>query len=177
MKAQGTDGHLVVGDTIAHFQGFMAGDRISIGFSAAFGKPYTVHTSSGEGSGRFILRCAMLGGSEAATMREMGIFADEDLLRNRTESDYFEDEIVGCRVIDHETRAELGTIAEIWQTPAHEIWMLLHNGVEVPVPAVPEFVKRVDVQVREVEILVLPGLLDMNRTSKHDERDDDGEHL
>jgi 16S rRNA processing protein RimM len=174
IRTLGTGGQVVVGDCIPHFRGFPQGAVLQVGYSSAFGKPYTVETSSEHGSGQYAVALQGLSSPEMASkLKEMGVFADEEMLRAATETQYFDDEIVGSTVTNRDTGETLGVIKEIWSTPANEIWVVDYNGKELPIPVIDEIVKHVNIKRKQVAIFVMPGLLEIVDNTPNDERDDD----
>ncbi|MBL7993426.1 MAG: 16S rRNA processing protein RimM [Candidatus Kapabacteria bacterium] len=174
IRTHGTSGQVVIGDCIAHFRGFPPGAVLQVGYSSAFGKPYTVKTSSSHGSGRFAVTLQGVTSPESAsTLKEMGVFVEEDLLRAQTATQYFDDEIIGASVVNRDTGEEIGLIKEIWDTPANEIWVVDYNGKELPIPVIDEIVKHVNIKRKQVSIYVMPGLLEIVENTPNDERDDD----
>lgn len=176
IRTHGTNGQLIIGDCIPHFRGFPAGAVLQVGYSSAFGKPYTIKASSEHGSGHYAVTFQGITSPESASpLKEMGVFADEDLLRAHTATQYFDDEIIGSRVVNRDTGEEIGLIKEIWNTPAHEIWVVDYQGKELPIPVVDEIVKHVNIKRKQVSIYVMPGLLEIVDNTPNDERDDDND--
>lgn len=177
IRTLGTDGRVVIGDCIAHFRGFPSGAVLNIGYSAAFGKPFTVQSAQQYGSGQHaVLLQGMVSPEAASSLKEMGVFAEEELLRAQMETQYFDDEIIGSEVINRETGECIGIIKEIWDTPANEIWVVDYGGKELPIPVIDEIVKHVNIKRKQVSIYVMPGLLEIVENTPNDERDDsDGE--
>jgi 16S rRNA processing protein RimM len=174
VRTLGTGGQVVIGDCIKHFQGFPAGAVLHVGYSSAFGKPFTVKSSSEYGSGRYAVTFQGVASPEAASaLKEMGIFVEEELLRAQTATQYFDDEIIGSSVVNRDTGEELGRIKEIWDTPANEIWVVDYHGKELPIPVIDEIVKHVNIKRKQVSIYVMPGLLEIVENAPNDERDDD----
>lgn len=65
-------------------------------------------------------------------------------------------QLIGLDVLTEEGR-RLGTLAEIWPTPAHPVLVIRGEG-EVLVPAIPEFVKAVSLADRRITVRLLPGM-------------------
>ena len=180
IRTHGTQGHLVVGDCIQHLRGFAAGTSLGIGYSASFTEKMTVEECTKYGSGQFLIKFKGITSPEAASkLKERGIFADEEILRASMEAQFneqfFDDEIVGCRVVNRETGETLGTIKEIWDTPANEVWVVDYNGKDLPIPVIDEIVKHVNIPRKTVSVYVMPGLLEIVDDTSNDERDDEGE--
>ncbi|MCS6808258.1 MAG: ribosome maturation factor RimM [Bacteroidota bacterium] len=164
----GTEGHVLMGDCIAHFQGFAPGTSILIGYSPQFARSYTVDNCIKHSSRRYILVLRELHSADAALqLKEMGVFAEEEVLRVAIATQFFDDEIIDAEVIDYATGASLGRIIEIWETPAHEVWVVSYQGKELPIPAVDALIRSVDTTHKRVYINLIPGLLNIaHSTSK-----------
>ena len=67
-------------------------------------------------------------------------------------------QLIGLEVVTEEGRS-IGTVAEIWPTPAHPVLVVRGPG-EVLIPSVPEFVKAVDLAGRRITVRLLPGMED-----------------
>lgn len=65
-------------------------------------------------------------------------------------------QLIGLDVFTEEGR-RLGTLAEIWPTPAHPV-LVVRGEHEVLVPAIPEFVKAVSLEERRITVRLLPGM-------------------
>ncbi len=178
-RTHGTQGHLICGETVPHFRGFEPGMTLNLGFSASFTKPFVVAESKQAGVGQWMVRFKGIDSPEVASkLREQGIFLADEVIRAAIDvkfnEQFFDDEIVGCRVVNRETGEELGKIKEIWETSAHEIWVVDYKGKELPIPVIDEIIKHVNIARKTVSIYVMPGLLEIvDETSAEDERDDD----
>lgn len=88
--------------------------------------------------------------------------ADNDVLRDDDES-YFVHELIGLRVVVTATAEELGTVADVLQTGANDVYVVHGPGGELLIPAIAEVIDRVDVSGGVVSITPLPGLLDESK--------------
>ncbi len=76
--------------------------------------------------------------------------------------EYYQYELVGCRVEDGEGRV-LGVVSGIWETGAPDVLVVVDgaNGDrELLIPAAQEILREVDVAARRIVIDAPPGLLD-----------------
>ncbi len=71
---------------------------------------------------------------------------------------YLDRELVGLRARDEETGEEIGTLEEVLSYPAHKVYAIRGGKDEYLVPAVPAFIKKVDLGARTVTIHLLEGL-------------------
>lgn len=72
---------------------------------------------------------------------------------------YFIHDIVGMSVVT-ESGEEVGTVQEVMQLPAHDVWVVAAGEKEILIPAIKEVIRSVDVERRTVVIRPLEGLLE-----------------
>ena len=77
---------------------------------------------------------------------------------NLPEGDYFIADLIGLDVIDDENGHVYGTVTDVINRGASDIYVVKTYSGERMMPAVPEFVKRVDVE-NGIFVKVIPGLL------------------
>jgi len=90
---------------------------------------------------------------EAARMTnlELGVKADEVV--PLPDGSYYVYDLIGCEVIDERSGDTLGTIREVENYPAQDVYIVKGKaGDELLVPAVEKFVKEVDIKKRRVII-------------------------
>ena len=77
------------------------------------------------------------------------------------EGSYFISELIGCEVFDADN-AELcyGTLTDVSETGANDVWHITQEGTEYLIPAIPSVVINVDVAANRVEIKPLRGIFD-----------------
>ena len=71
--------------------------------------------------------------------------------------EYFDDDLVGCRIIDEAGNA-CGEVVEVAHYPHQD--MLIVGAARTFVPMIREFIARVDVAGKAIHVTVPPGLLD-----------------
>ena len=69
----------------------------------------------------------------------------------------FMDELFGCAVRT-EDGEELGTLEEIIDSPANQVYVVRGAGSERLIPAIPEFVVSVDAEAGEIVVRLIPGM-------------------
>jgi 16S rRNA processing protein RimM len=72
---------------------------------------------------------------------------------------YFIHDIVGMTV-ETESGEAIGTVQEVMQLPANDVWIVGGVGGEILIPAIKDVIRSVDVQRRRVIIRPLEGLLE-----------------
>ena len=73
------------------------------------------------------------------------------------EGSYFIQDAIGLTAVDFETGKELGTVKDVFSTPANDIFVIKGER-EILVPAVSEFVKLVDTDSGIVKIKLIEGM-------------------
>jgi 16S rRNA processing protein RimM len=77
------------------------------------------------------------------------------------EGQYFIAELLGCAVVDVNTKACYGTLCDVSKTGANDVWHIqTGEGHENLIPVIDDVVKCVNIADGRVEILPLPGLFD-----------------
>jgi 16S rRNA processing protein RimM len=98
----------------------------------------------------------------AEALRGRLVLAPAGHLEPLSEGEYYQYELVGCRVEDGEGRT-LGVVSGIWETGAPDVLVVVDEsaaGREHLIPAAGEFLREVDLEARRIVIDVPPGLLD-----------------
>lgn len=96
----------------------------------------------------------------ASAMRNRVLFmkrADARLAKGS----YFISELIGCDVFDADDDSiNYGTLSDVSETGANDVWHITRNGKEYLIPAIPDVVISVDVEANRVEIKPLRGIFD-----------------
>ena len=71
---------------------------------------------------------------------------------------YFDQELIGLAARNAETGEELGTLEEVMDYPAHKVYAVRGGKDEYLIPAVPAFVKAIDIKENTIDIFVWEGL-------------------
>lgn len=78
-----------------------------------------------------------------------------------SEGSYFIEELIGCNVYDADDEAICyGTLTDVSETGANDVWHIEKNGREYLIPAIPPVVIKVDVKENTVVIRPLKGIFD-----------------
>lgn len=87
--------------------------------------------------------------AEALVGADIQISAED--LPELPEGEYYWHQVAGLRVVSEEGQF-LGTLQDMFSTPAHDIWVARSPGQEVFIPAVAEVVLAVDREGNEVRV-------------------------
>lgn len=72
---------------------------------------------------------------------------------------YFIDDLLGCRVVDANTGREYGTLTAVDHPAAQDIYTVTDGeGQTHMLPAVPEFVQKIDPEAREIAVTPIDGM-------------------
>lgn len=77
------------------------------------------------------------------------------------ENSYFIEELIGCQVIDADDESVCyGTLSDVSETGANDVWHIENDGKEYLIPAIPDVVINADVKNNTVVIRPLKGIFD-----------------
>lgn len=166
----GKHGGVLMGDCPPNFLGFKPKSQIQAGYSKNFAKKFVVESCEEGANGGFIVFFEGIEKlADAEKLIKMAVFAENSSFDSRTTKGFNSNHILGCEVLDHETKQKLGTITDIWYLPANDAWVMDFGGKEIPIPAVDAIVKRVNIEQKEIEIFVMPGLLEFGEEGERDD--------
>ncbi len=87
------------------------------------------------------------------------LFVEEKDRIRTPKGTWFVHDVIGARVID-EQRGDIGFVSEILKLPAHDVYAVNGSGKEILIPAVKEFIVRVDVAKKTVTVRLIEGMLE-----------------
>lgn len=78
-----------------------------------------------------------------------------------SEGSYFIEELIGCDVRDADDESiSYGTLTDVSETGANDVWYIEKDGKEYLIPAIPQVVIKADVANNKVVIRPLKGIFD-----------------
>ncbi|MFO7265202.1 MAG: ribosome maturation factor RimM [Limnochordales bacterium] len=96
--------------------------------------------------------------NDAETLRRALLQVAPDEVYPLPEGYYYVFQIVGLRVFDQDGR-ELGVVDDVWFTGANDVYVVkASDGREILLPAVREFILRIDLESGRMDVRLLPGL-------------------
>lgn len=99
--------------------------------------------------------------SKAETLKEKDVYITEDDLAELPEDTFYIRDLTGCRVFDAESGLLIGTVSDIIQNSAQDIYQIdLEKGGQALIPAVGEFIRLVDVREKVIKVSLIPGMID-----------------
>jgi 16S rRNA processing protein RimM len=84
-------------------------------------------------------------------MRGAELFLDRDELDEPDEGEFYVSDLVGLEALD-ESGEKVGTVAETFETAAHEILVIREDGEEIYVPFTMEHVPEINLEAGRITI-------------------------
>jgi 16S rRNA processing protein RimM len=157
VKPHGIDGELVVQVLSDAPERFARGSKLEAGDLDGQRKPVTVR-STRDDRGRLLVRFYQVHDRDAADeMRGALLSIARSDAAPAPEGAYYDWQLEGLDVVD-EDGASLGRLARVLEGAASDLWVVDTGEREVMVPAVEEFVRRVDLKSGRIVLHVIPGL-------------------
>ncbi len=99
------------------------------------------------------------------------LFVDEKDAIRLPEGTFFIHDIVGLNVADEDGNV-VGVVKDVLRYPANDVYVIQHDGKELLLPAVKEFVKKIDPAAKTMIVHLIEG---MEQSSNADEEDTDAD--
>ncbi|MBK6978761.1 MAG: 16S rRNA processing protein RimM [Cytophagaceae bacterium] len=74
---------------------------------------------------------------------------------------FYYHEIIGYNIYDSNSEKEIGKIKAIYESTGNDLFAVDHNGVEILIPIVDQFIKKIDHQNTTIELNIPDGLVDV----------------
>ncbi len=135
---------------------FSHNDILYLGFSPQFTEPYTVVNSKFHGK-HIQVSCKNISVKEKAELLiGKAVFIDADKKSGKYKEEYMVQEIIGCSAIDHITKQEIGSIQDVWQLPANDVWVIITpDKKEILLPVIDTTVIAVHIEKKCIEISLM----------------------
>jgi 16S rRNA processing protein RimM len=135
-------------------------------------KKVTLHTQKGEeilldvASARFFKKFVIVKFKQFNNINEVEKFRGCELTIDRKDAiklekgEYYCADLIGLTIVDEEG-TELGTLTEILQTGANDVYEMTKKDSEekIYIPAIKDCVREIDIEAGKITIHVMPGLL------------------
>ncbi|MDY5306567.1 ribosome maturation factor RimM, partial [Fusobacterium gastrosuis] len=99
---------------------------------------------------------------DAVEIRNALIKVRRDLV-GIAEDEYLVSDLIGIKVYDIKENEYLGEITEIFETAAHDIYVIDTEDYEIMIPDVEVFVKKIDFQNRKMEVDLIEGMKEIKK--------------
>jgi 16S rRNA processing protein RimM len=101
----------------------------------------------------------------AEKLRQCFLYVEESRAQRPPDGAYFVHDIVGCEVRDTEGTL-IGKVESVQKYPAQDLWSIATPTGSFLLPAVKEFVKKVDLKRRTVTVWLMEGLREQQSGGK-----------
>lgn len=158
-KSVGVKGHVHVepfsgrNDRLAHV------DAVLVGTSGSDARVLKVEASEQRNDGTVLKLQQIDDRTEADGLRGLFLFVEDDNHIPLRPGSFFVHDIIGLNAMT-EDGAEIGTVTDVLNLPAGDVWVVRMGEKEVMIPAVKEFVRKVDIPAGRVIIHTIEGLLE-----------------
>jgi 16S rRNA processing protein RimM len=97
--------------------------------------------------------------TQAQELRESVLFVEEHLLPPLQEGEFYHYQVVGLSVFTT-AGEQIGTIAEVFFSGEHDVWVVRQGKKEYLLPVIEDVVHAIEIPAGRVIIEPMPGLLD-----------------
>ena len=86
------------------------------------------------------------------------LFVDEKNAIRPSRGSYFVHDVVGLKVVDEEGNA-IGVVSDVLKFPANDVYVVEYDGKEVLLPAVKEFIRKIELETKTMSVRLIEGML------------------
>jgi 16S rRNA processing protein RimM len=87
------------------------------------------------------------------------LFVDEAQRFRPGRGSYYVDDVIGCEVAGADGKL-IGVVTEVYQLSGHDLWEVQTGSTKAMIPAVKEFIRRVDLERRRITVELPEGLIE-----------------
>jgi 16S rRNA processing protein RimM len=87
------------------------------------------------------------------------LFVDSNHRVTPAKGSYFIHDVIGLRVVDADNR-ECGVVKDVLRLPAQDLYVIHRNGTEWLLPAVKEFIGKIDVAAGILHVQLIDGMME-----------------
>jgi 16S rRNA processing protein RimM len=113
-------------------------------------RDYRIEASGRSGGALTVKLAGVEDRDQAQALRGAAICVPRSELPRRDDREYYRADLIGCEVVNLEG-VELGVVQHFIETPA-QVLMVVRGSAEMWIPAVPQHLRRVDLQARRVVV-------------------------
>lgn len=169
-QPKGYKGIAIVVDIPFDIGAVKPGSKALVGFSEKFAREFAIEKWQKFKGIAEVKFTGINSDSDVLKLKEMGVFVEREELK-KERNIVLTDEIADCVVIDADTGEQIGTIIEVWDMPANDVWLVKTPEGDLPVPVIDDVVIERDFANKIVKIRLIDGLMDL--LNNDGERDDD----
>lgn len=126
-------------------------------FNLGSGASLTIAAARNGPHGRIVAFQEVEDRSAAEVLRGETLYVERSRRRPLQEGEYWPDDLIGLRAVDPDG-VELGTVVDVTLRPSQDLLVIATSGGRVEVPFVDPLVPAVDLAVRRIVVVPIPGL-------------------
>ncbi len=134
---------------------------VKIGFSENFSEDFILVSFNNFNAECTIYLEGITSKEQGFKLKEKGIFVDDSDIVFTDKKSFLPEDLVGCLVYNHKNKNLIGIINDVIELPANDVWQVKTQEGELPVPAIDEVIKSIDIKNKRIEISLLDGLSDL----------------
>ncbi|MBI5301552.1 MAG: 16S rRNA processing protein RimM [Chloroflexi bacterium] len=98
--------------------------------------------------------------ADAEKLREQYIYVTRENAVPLKPNQVYLYQTIGMRVVTVQGQ-DLGEVVDILDTPAHDVYVVHDGAREILIPAVPEFIREINLESKRLVVKLIDGLLDL----------------
>jgi 16S rRNA processing protein RimM len=162
-SSKGFKGQIELKDVPEGIDKIAENSEMLVGFSIKFAKEFTLATFSKKGRKASLKLKEINSDSAVISIKEHGVFTrNENLITE--EKDTLTDDLIGLKVFDVVSNANIGNIIDVWYLPGNDVWLVETEKGNLPLPVTDEVIKDVDMGNLLVTVNIIDGLWDLVET-------------
>lgn len=157
-KARGFKGDMFISDVPNEIQEIKKGAELIVGYSSQFGKNFTIQSFNKKGKNATVKFNEINSDTDVIRLKEQGIFTDKSYINIDKDKNALIDEIVGCQVVDNDTKEIIGKIIEVWYLPGNDVYYTRTPKGNIPIPVIDDVIKKTDLINDKIYVHFIDGL-------------------
>lgn len=95
---------------------------------------------------------------EALKYKTLDIYIDKSQLKDLDDDTFYISDLIGLEVIDNVSSDVLGTLTNVFQNPANDIYEVKNGNEVFYIPAIRQVVKKIDIKNKKIYVELMEGL-------------------
>jgi 16S rRNA processing protein RimM len=157
VKVFGIGGEIVVIPMTDAPGRFKSSTRLYIGNTPGVVGEYRVERSSVRPQGARLKLAGVNDRTQAQTLVGSLLFVRGSDLKRPSPGAFFIHDVIGLTVIDQDGVA-VGTVRDVIRQANHDIYAVESGGREILIPAVKEFIKKIDLDQKTMRVVLIEGM-------------------
>jgi 16S rRNA processing protein RimM len=155
------DGTLALIEFPENLLGLKLPAECSVGFSQSTASNFTIEQCELTKKRLYIRLKQIKTKGRGEQFKEMGVFIAPELLIFDNDEGEFISDLIGCQVIDVDLDRSVGILTEILKMPANDVWIVDTGAGELPLPAIKDVIREIDIDNGKIYIKMIEGLSDL----------------